>query len=140
MGASIRGHQGQFKVFQDGQLQNIVNITKVDINQKSDFSQSMYVGNPIPEGDQTIMGWEGSIDLEVKDDEVDQFIDALVTNNLNGIGVSDYTFISTENYPDGRSSSYVYFDCQFKMSKSNGGMNEKITKKLDFQCSGRAKL
>ena len=54
--------------------------------------QSNYVGNPIPEGDQTIMGWEGSIDCEVKDDEIDLFIDALVQNNLNGIGVSDYTF------------------------------------------------
>lgn len=140
MAASIRGHLGQFKIFQDGNLQNIVNITKVDINQKSDFSQSMYVGNPVPEGDQTIMGWEGSIDLEVKDDAVDAFIDALVTNNLNGIGVSDYTFISTENYADGRTTSYVYFDCQFKMSKSQEGLQSKMTKKLDFQASGRIKM
>ena len=140
MASSIRGHQGQFKIFQDGSLQNIVNITKVDINQKSDFVQSMYVGSPVPEGDQTIMGWEGSIDLVVKDSEVDTFIDALVTNNLNGIGVSDYTFISTENYADGRSTSYVYFDCQFKMSKSQEGLQSKMTKKIDFQASGRVKL
>lgn len=140
MSASIRGHQGQFKIFQDGQLKNIVNITKVDINQKSDFMQSNYVGNPIPEGDQTMMGWEGSIDCEVKDSEIDDFIDALVQNNLNGIGVSDYTFISTENYADGRTSSYVYYDCQFKMSKSQEGLQSKMTKKLDFQCSGRQKL
>ena len=140
MSASIRGHQGQMKIFQDGQLKNIVNITKVDINQKSDFMQSNYVGNPIPEGDQTIMGWEGSVDCEVKDDEIDLFIDALVQNNLNGIGVSDYTFISTENYADGRTSSYVYYDCQFKMSKSQEGLQSKMTKKLDFQCSGRQKL
>lgn len=140
MSASIRGHLGQFKVFQDGALANIVNITKVDITQKSNFSQSMYVGNAIPEGDQTIEGWEGSLDLEVKDDEVDLFIDALITNNLNGIGVSDYTFISTENYADGRSASYVYYDCQFKMSKSQEGLQSKMTKKLDFQCSGRTRL
>lgn len=140
MGASIRGHSGQFKIFQDGELKNIVNITKVDINQKSDFMQSMYVGNPVPEGDQTIMGWEGSIDTEVKDAEVDEFIDALIQNNLNGIGVSDYTFISTENYADGRTSSYVYFDVQFKMSKSQEGLQSKMTKKLDFQASGRVKL
>lgn len=140
MAASIRGHQGSFKIFQDGELKNIINITKVDINQKSDFSQSMYVGQPVPEGDQAIMGWEGSIDCEVKDDAIDLFIDALVTNNLNGIGVSDYTFVSTENYADGRSASYVYFDCQFKMSKSQGGLNEKMTKKLDFQSSGRIRL
>ena len=140
MSASIRGHQGQFKIFQDGALQNIVNITKVDINQKSDFSQAMYVGSPVPEGDQTIMGFEGSLDLEVKDDAVDAFIDALITKNLNGIGVSDYTFISTENYADGTTKSYVYFDVQWKMSKRQAGLNEKVTKKLDFQASGRLAL
>ena len=140
MSASIRGHQGSFKIFQDGSLQNIVNITKVDVNQKSDFMQSNFVGNPIPEGDQSIQGWEGSIDLEVKDDEVDKFIDALVLNNLNGIGVSDYTFISTENYADGRTASYVYYDCQFKMSKSQEGSQSKMTKKLDFQAAGRERL
>lgn len=140
MSASIRGHQGQFKVFVDGALENIVNITKVDINQKSDFMQSNFVGNPVPEGDQSISGWEGSLDVEVKDSAVDDFIDALTTNNLNGIGVSDYTFISTENYADGSTSSHVYFDCQFKMSKSQEGLQSKITKKLDFQASGRIKL
>lgn len=140
MGSSIRGHQGSFKIFVDGTLSNIVNITKVDINQKSDFMQSNYVGNPIPEGDQTISGYDGSLECEVKDAEVDDFIDALTTNNLNGLGVSDYTFISTENYADGTTRSYVYYDCQFKMSKSQEGLQSKMTKKLDFQCSGRQKL
>jgi hypothetical protein len=140
MSASIRGHQGSFKLFENGELSKIVHITKVSLSQDSTFQRTMYVGNPIPEGDQTIEGWSGSIDLEVKDSGVDQFIDALITNNLNGIGVSDYTFITTENYPDGRTQSYVYFDCQWKMSREQGGLNEKITKKLDFQASGRLPL
>jgi hypothetical protein len=140
MSASIRGHQGQFKIFQDGALQDIVNITNVQVTQDSTFSRSEYVGQPLPEGDQSMQGWSGSIDCEVKDDAIDSFIDALVASNLAGIGVSDYTFISTENYADGRVSSYVYFDCQFKMSKTQGGLSAKMTKKLDFQCSGRLKL
>jgi len=140
MSASIRGHQGQFKVFENGELKKIVNITKVSISQDSSFSRSNYVGQAIPEGDQSIEGWSGSLDMEVKDAEVDKFMDGLINNNLQGIGVSDYTFITTENYPDGRTQSYVYFDCQFKMSRENGGLNEKITKKLDFQASGRIPL
>lgn len=140
MSASIRGHQGQFKLFQDGSLTNIVDITKVSISQDSSFSRTFYVGKAVPEGDQSIEGWSGSLDLEVKDASVDDFIDALVTNNLNGIGVSDYTMISTENYADGSTKSYVYYDCQFKMSKDQGGLNEKITKKIDFQASGRQAL
>jgi hypothetical protein len=140
MTASIRGHNGQFKIFENGELKKIANITKVSISQDSSFSRAMYVGQAIPEGDQSIEGWSGSLDMETKDSEVDNFIDALVNNNLQGIGVSDYTFITTENYPDGRTKSYVYFDCQFKMSRENGGLNEKITKKLDFQASGRIPL
>jgi len=140
MSASIRGHQGQFKIFQDGALQNIVNLTNVEVNQDSTFSRSMYVGQQVPEGDQSIEGWSGSVEAEVKDASIDEFIDALVTNNLNGIGVSDYTFITTENYPDGTSKSYVYFDVQFKMSRRNPGLNEKITKRLEFQASGRIAL
>jgi len=140
MSASIRGHQGQFKVFQDGALSNIVNITSVDINQDSSFMRSYYVGSPEPEGDQAIEGWSGTVELEVKDATVDKFIDALVTNNLNGIGVSAYTFTSTELYADGTTQSYVYYDVQFKMSRKSSGLQEKITKRLEFQCSGRQPL
>jgi hypothetical protein len=134
---SIRGHKGQFKIFENGQLTDIVDITNVDVNMDSTFKRTMYVGRPLPEGDQSVEGWSGSCSLEVKNASVDEFIDALVTNNLNGIGVSDYSFIVTEEYGDGTRKSYVYFDCQFKMSRSQGGLSDKITKKLDFQASGR---
>lgn len=141
MAASIRGHQGQFKVFQDGALvPKIYNITNVDINQDSTFMRSNYVGQPEPEGDQAIEGWSGSLDMEVKDAGADEFIDALVTSNLAGIGVSDYAFVTTENYADGTSKSYVYYDVQFKTSRKNGGLQEKITKRLEFQASGRKPL
>lgn len=137
---SIRGHKGQFKIFENSQLTNIVDITNVELNQDSTFSRTNYVGRPLPEGDQAIEGWSGSLDLEVKDASVDLFIDALITNNLNGIGISDYSFLTTEEYSDGTRQSYVYFDCQFKMSRTQGGLTEKITKRLEFQASGRQPL
>lgn len=140
MSASIRGHQGQIKIFADGALQSIANITNAQVNQDSTFSRAMYVGEAVPQGDQSIEGFSGSLDLEVKDDAVDAFIDALIGNNLAGIGVSDYTVTMSENYADGRVSSYVYYDMQFKMSKTHGGLSAKMTKKLDFQAAGRLKL
>ncbi len=137
---SIRGHKGQFKVFENGQLTNIVDITSVSVSQDSSFQRTFYVGRALPEGDQSIEGWSGSIDMEVKDNSVDEFIDALVTNNLNGIGISDYTFLTTEEYGDGTRASYVYFDVQWKMSKNQSGLTEKMTKSLEFQASGRTRL
>ena len=134
---SIRGHKGQFKIFENGQLSNIVDITSVDVSLDSSFSRTYYIGRPVGEGDQSIEGWSGSIELEVKDASVDEFIDALLTNNLNGIGVSDYTFLTTEQYGDGTSKNYVYFDVQFKMSRRQSGLSEKMTKSLEFQASGR---
>lgn len=140
MSASIRGHSGSIRFFRDGALLNIVNITSFEVNQDSSFSRSFYAGQPMGEGDQSMEGWSGSADLEVKGPEVDDFIDALVTDNLNGIGVSDYTVVLDENYPDGTSRSYVYFDMQFKMSRRQAGLNDKVTKRLDFQASGRQAL
>lgn len=137
---SIRGHKGQFKVFENGSLSQIVDITSVSVNQDSSFIRTNYIGKAVPEGDQSIDGWSGSIDLEVKNAVVDEFIDGLITNNLNGIGVSDYAFMTTEEYGDGTRKSYVYFDCQFKMSRQQSGLSEKITKKLDFQASGRTAI
>ena len=140
MTASISGSQGQFKIFQDSKPSGIVNLTKVSINQDSTFMRSEYVGQSVPEGDQAVMGWSGTCEAEVKDATIDLFIDALVTNNLNGIGVSDYSFTTTENYGDGTSQSYVYFDVQVKMSKEQGGLAAKVTKRLEWQASGRTAL
>lgn len=140
MVASIRGHQATFKMLQDGKEVVIDTITNVSVNQDSSMSRSFYIGKAIGEGDQSIEGWSGSFDMEVKDDVAETFIDALINANLNGIGVSDYTFITTENYPNGTSASYVYFDCQFSLSKTQSGLNEKVTKTMNFQASGRVRI
>jgi hypothetical protein len=140
MSASIRGHQGTFKVYKDGSEVVFDTITRVEINQDSNFTRSFYVGKAIPKGDQTMEGWSGQLEAEVVNDSFDRFIDALITGNLRGIGVSQYTFLTTEFYPNGTSATYVYFDCQFRLSKSQGGLNEKMTKRLDFQASGRTRI
>jgi hypothetical protein len=140
MSASIRGHSGRIKLFKAGELQNIVDITKADVNQDSSFMRSFYVGRTQGEGDQSIEGWSGTMDLEVKDASVDDFIDAIVNNNLAGVGVEEITVIMEELYDDGTVSAYVYYDCQFKMSKSQGGLTEKMTKRLEWQASARIPL
>lgn len=140
MSASIRGHQTTLKVFKNGTDAELLTITRFEVNQDSTFQRSHYVGNPVPEGDQTQEGWSGSFDLEVKGPEVDDLIDALVTANLNGIGVEECTIMDTENYADGRTRSYVYADCQFKMSKTQPASTEKVTKRIEYQSQLRIRL
>ena len=140
MPRSIRGHQGRFELYENGERIVIDTITNVQITQDSSMSKHFYVGQTVPETDQTIEGWSGSLTLEVKNDVIERFIDALITNNLNGIGVSDYSFISTEYYSDGTLASYVYGDCAFSLSKTQGGLNEKITKTLNIQASFRQRI
>lgn len=137
---SIRGHRGQIKLFRNGALLPIIDIVSAEVNQDSTFQRTNYAGRPLPEGDQAIEGWSGSMDLEVKDAAVDELIDALVTDNLNGIGVGDHSVLLNEQYSNGQIVSYVYFDVQFKMSKRQAGLTEKMTKRLDFQASGRVRL
>jgi len=137
---SIRGHHGKLSFFENGKPLDVLFITKADVNQDSSFSRAFYVGEALGEGDQTIDGWSGSVDVEVKSGAVDDMIDALITNNLAGVGISDYSMVLTEEYGDGTVRSWAYFDMQFKMSRSQSGQNEKVTKKLDFQASGRVPL
>ena len=140
MSASIKGHQSQLRITLNDGDSKIIDITGFDVSQDSNFSRSFYVGRQIGEGDQTIEGWSGSFSCEVKDASIDDLIDDIITNNLNGIGVSEIAILDTELYADGTSRSYVYFDNQFKMSKSVKGLNEKMTKGLDFQASGRIRI
>lgn len=140
MVASIRGHQAEFKIFENGGQVRIATILSLSINQDSSMSRSFYVGAPVGEGDQTIDGFSGSFEMEIKDNVIGEFIDALITNNLNGIGVSDYSFIETEKYPDGTQADYVHYDCQFSMAKSASGQQEKVKKTITFQSAGRIKL
>lgn len=137
---SIRGHQGRIKLFRNGEEAGILSVTRFELSQDSSFMRSFYVGQPIPEGDQAIEGWSGSIDLEVKDDTADAIVDALISSNLAGIGVDEITMILDEFYGDGQISSYVYTDIQLKVGKTNPGQNEKITKRLDFQASFRTRI
>jgi hypothetical protein len=140
MPASIRGHQGKIKWFSGGALLGLVHIVSAECNQDSSFSRSTYVGNSVPEGDQSIDGWSGTMDLEVKDASVDDFIDNLINQNLAGIGVDEVTMTMEERYPDGTIRTYIYYDMQAKMSKRQPNMTEKLTKRLEWQASGRVRL
>ena len=137
MAASIRGHQTQVKLFNNGSQVNLLTVTRFEANQDSSMSRSFYVGNPVGEGDQTIEGWSGSLECEVKDASVDQLIDAIVTQNLAGVGATEFTIVDTEFYTNGTKQSYVYSDVQMMMSKSQAGLNEKVTKRLQWQASVR---
>lgn len=137
---SIRGHQGYFKMYRDGVEIRLDSVTRVSISMDSNFSRQLYVGNPIPEGDQTVEGWSGTIEMQVKNAFIEDFIDALIAANLSGINVSDNIFMSQEFYSDGSSRTYAYRDCQFRLSKDQGGLAEKTMKRLDMQASQRLRI
>lgn len=137
---TIRGHQAHFDVTRDGVRITFDSIQRISLNQDSSFSRQFFVGNPIPEGDQSFEGWSGSMDMQVRDSAVDDFIDSLVTDNLAGVNISDLNLIYTELYTDGTSKSWAFRDMQFRMSRDQGGLTEKITKRLDFQAAQRIPL
>jgi len=136
---SIKSHQYTLELFVDGEKRLIDTITNVSINQDSDFSRSQFVGNPIPEGDQTFNGWSGSLDMEVKNAIVSRMMEAITTQNYNGVGISDVSLLETENYSDGTNATFLHIDTQLKVSKSAQG-NQKMTKRLDFQSSFRREI
>lgn len=138
--SSIRGNSGRVKFLRKGQDMKIINVLSFDVNMDSSFTRSFYVGEAVSKGDQSIEGWSGNAELEVSDASVDDLIDAIISQNLSGIGVEDIVIVLDENYPDGRLRSYAYYDVQVRMSKRVAGQTEKQTKRLDFQAAGRIPL
>lgn len=137
---TIRGHQAQIKFYKDGNLQDVVDITRFEANQDASFIRSKYVGNPIPEGDVAYQGFTGSADLEVRDSRAEDIIDALIEQNLGGVGVSDHSISVQEFFDDGSSKSWVYFDVQWRLSASYPNLEEKVTKRMEWQAAGRVPL
>ncbi len=137
---TIRGHQAQIKFFRNGGDVEIVDVTRFEVNQESNFMKSKYVGNPIPEGDVAYSGFAGTADLEVRDSSVDELIDALVEQNLGGVGVDDVSLSVSEFYPDGQVKTWAYYDVQFRLSATYPNLEEKVTKRLEFQAAGRIPL
>ena len=140
MSASIRGHQTSVKFFKTGQQVAIATLNRFEINQDSSMNRSFYVGSQVGEGDQSIEGWSGSAECEVKSAVIDDLIDAIISQNLIGIGVEEITIVDTEFYADGTQRTYVYSDVQMSMSKNQGGLTEKVTKRLNIQASRRTKV
>lgn len=140
MGNTIRGHQTQIRILEDGNVVDIVEITKFTAKMDNTMMRSKFVGKAVPVGDQSIDGWSGNMALEVANDNVEKLIDALVTNNLAGIGVKDYALVDTEMYDDGTSCSYLYSDVQWAWSKDTGSYDTKVTKSLDWQASYRTRI
>lgn len=138
--ATIRGHQAGIKFFENGTPVGIVDITRFEVSQEASFQRSKYIGNPIPEGDVSYSGFSGSADLEIRDPKSEEFIDAMINNNLAGVGVSDYSLTVQEFYPNGQTRTWAYFDVQWKMSASYGSLEDKVTKRLEWQAAGRIPL
>ena len=137
---TIRGHQTALKVIKDGKRVTIDTITDFSVDLDSTFMRSKFVGRAIPEGDQAIEGWSGSMNMEVRGAEFEEIIDALVTANLNGIGITEFIILDTENYADGTSVTYAYMDVQLGYGKQAKGLDAKVTKSMKFQASLREKV
>ena len=138
--ATIRGHQATFKIFQDGEEVVIDSITRVSLSEESTLSRHMYVGNATPQTDKTNMGWTGSFEMEVRDATVERLFDRIISQSKLGVGQQNYSFVIREHYTDGTVSAYVYPDCQFKIAREQSGLENKITKTIEFIAGTRARV
>jgi hypothetical protein len=138
--AASRGHQGFLKIYRKGKDVKVARVVSAEANQDSDFLRNWYVGAAVAEGDQVQLGWSGTIECEVSDAELDNLIDAIITQNLSGVGIEDVVLVLGESYNDGQASTYAYSDMQLRMSKRIAGATEKITKRLDWASQIRTRL
>ena len=135
--SSIKGDRGRLKVFENGKDLQILSITGFEVTEDSQFLKSNYVGKSVPETDKTFDGYSGSIDTEVKSAVQDLLIDRINSAIKRGIGMPRIALVLSEDYPDGTSKSYIYTNVQLKLSRSQKGGTEKVTKRFEFNASDR---
>ena len=138
--ATIRGHQASFRIFKNGVEQVFDAITRVSVSEESSLERKAYVGRPTTESDKSHMGWSGSFEMEARNKLIEDFMDALITDTLNGIGVTDYSFTITEIYGDGSRAAHVYTNCLFKYGREQTGLDNKVTKSIEFIASQRVRV
>ncbi len=136
----INGQSGVFQLFKDGKKIFVDTVTRVSVNQEVNTNRHFYVGNPIPQIDQQMLGWTGSFEMHVNNAIIEEFMDEIITATMNGIGLPEHAFMLTELYANGSRSGYYYTQCYFKMNREQAGADQKITKTLEFQAAMRTKM
>ena len=137
---TIQGRDTQIRLFRNGGLVNLIELTQFDAKQDADFKRSEYLGNTGTTGDVVHKGWSGSFECETKDSTIDDLIDALIEENLGRLNIDDMTIQDTENYRDGTKSAWVYYGVQLKYSKTASSRDEKVKKKIEWQADSRKKI
>ena len=137
---TIRGDKVDVRLFENGELKVIGPLTRISINQESNPTRHFYVGNVIPEGDQSISGYSGSLDYEARNRQFNDFFDRMEKAIQTGVAVPSYTMVVTERYNDGTHSIYAYADMQFTFSVDAAGLQEKVMKRVNWQASSRSKI
>lgn len=137
---TIQGRDTQIRLFRNGALIDIVEITQFESKEDADFKRSEYLGNTGTVGDTTFKGWSGSMEAETKNATIDDLIDALIEENLGRLNVDDITIQDTENYRDGTKAAWVYYGIQLKYSKNAANRDDKVKKKIEWQADSRKRI
>jgi len=137
---AIQGKDTQIRLFRNGTLVNVVEVSNFNVKQDADFTRSSYLGNVPSIGDVNHKGWSGDFEVEVVNAAIDDLIDALITENLSRIDYEEIVIHDQENYRDGTKAAWVYYGIQMRYSKTASGRDEKVKKKIEFQADERRKI
>ena len=145
MSASIMGDKGHLRIIMDGREIAWFEQVRFDEADESQQFKSFYVGSPKPEVDTQIMGYNGTISGEIKNEAVDDMMQVIRDARQSGAAYPRITLVYTQQYPDGglagdASRTTVFTDVHFTSSSSTGGSNEKISKNLSFSAGEKRLL
>ena len=139
-GKAIQGRDTQIRMFKNGALVKIFEISSFNVKQDADFKRSEYLGNTTAIGDISHKGWSGDFECEVVDSTLDDFIDGNIAQNLGRLDIDEVTLQDTENYRNGKKSAWVYSGVQLKYSKTASSRTDNVKKKIEFQADSRKKI
>lgn len=138
MGSSaVKGKDTKVRLMRNGTPVAAIGLKSFSADQDAEFTRDEYLGEVQGVGDTDHKGWTGSMEFEVNSAAVADFIDALVTNNLERVNADEVTILHTIFYRDGSQKAWAYSGVQAKYGAEVPGMHDKSTEKLDWQADDR---
>ena len=140
---SIRGDQGNLVVLENGSRVGVFEYTGFTYNEKQSLHESFYIGRKEPELDKSIMGYAGSLNVEIKNSTIEDLIERQNEAIKAKSGIPFIALVVTFEYGDNGAptSSYLFSGCILNLDSVNvGNLGEKISLSISFSATNKEKV
>lgn len=136
----VKGKDTSIRILKNGEMVQVFEARSFTVNQDADITRHKHLGKIEDELDTNMNGWSGTVEIEKVGVAIDDFMDAVIENNLARIGADTITIAERIDYRDGASRTYVYGPCEVTVGENVAGKDEAVVQTLNWAAPRRQKV